>query len=62
MCTEVVNCRLKRGVVLHDALHGFRERRGTGTANLEAKPDQQLAGIEHEPIFQFFIDVQKAYN
>ena len=24
VCSVVVNCRLKRSVVLHDALHGFR--------------------------------------
>ena len=24
VCSVVINCRLKRGVVLHEALHGFR--------------------------------------
>ena len=31
VCEKVVNCRLKRSVTLHDELHGFRARRGTGT-------------------------------
>ena len=35
VCTAVVNCRIKRSVTLHDALHGFRAGRGTATATLE---------------------------
>ena len=64
VCSVVVNCRLKRSVVIHDALHGFREGRGTATttAMLEAKLDQQLAGISHDTIFQVFIYVRKAYE
>ena len=34
VCSVVVSCRLKRSVVLHDALHGFREGRGTGKSTL----------------------------
>ena len=40
LCAAVVNCRLNRGVVLHDALHRFRGGRGMGMATLEAKMDQ----------------------
>ena len=58
----VVNCCLKRSVMFHGTLHGFRERLGTGTATLEAKIAHQLNGIEHEPLFQFFLDVLKAYD
>ena len=29
---------------------------------IEAKLEQQLVGIVHEPLFQVFIDVRKAYN
>ena len=36
VCAVVVNCWLKRSVVLHNALHGFRVGRGKGTATLEA--------------------------
>ena len=35
---------------------------GTGTATLEAKLTQQLAGIANEPLFQVFLDVHKAYG
>ena len=37
VCSFVVNCCLKRSVVLQDALHGLREGRGTGMATLDAK-------------------------
>ena len=49
-------------VTLHNTLHGFRAGRGTGTATLEAKLVQQLVGIVHEPLFQIFLDVRKAYD
>ena len=58
----VVNCRLKRSVVLHDTFHGFRTGRRTGTAMLEANLDQHLERLAHEPIFQVFLDAQKAYD
>ena len=33
----ILHRRLKKEITFHDALHGFREGRGTGTATLEAK-------------------------
>ena len=61
VCAEVVNCRLKRSVVLHDALHGFRVGQGMGTATLEAKLDQQLSRLVQKPLFQVFLDICKVY-
>ena len=58
----IVNSWLRISIVLHDVLHGFQQGRGTGMEIMEAKLEQQLAGIVHEPSFQVFIDVQKAYN
>ena len=58
LCLVVVNFHLKSSIVLHDALHGFREGRGIGTATLDSKLAQQLAGIEHRPLFQVFLDVR----
>ena len=46
----------------HDVLHGFQTRRGTGTAIMEKKLAQELDNIDHEPLFLFFLDLQKAYN
>ena len=62
VCATVVNCRLVRGLVLHEALHGFRSGRETGTATLDANSDQQLAGLAHEPLFQVFLDIHKEYD
>ena len=53
---------LKRGVVLHGALHGFRLGRGTGTATLDANLAQHIAGIAHDPLFQVFFYIRKAYE
>ena len=57
-CATVVNCRLRRGVVLHESFQGFIGGQGTGTATLEAKLAQQLLGIAHDPLFQVFLDMQ----
>ena len=62
VCVAVVNYRLKRSVILHDGLHGFRGGRGTGTEILESKLAQQVAGIAHKPLFQVFLDDCKAYD
>ena len=58
----VTNCRLKRSVMIHDALHGFRAGRGTGTETLESKLAHKLAGIVHETLLQVLLDVRKAYD
>ena len=49
-------------MILHDALHGFREGIGTGGATLEAKLAQQLARLAHEPLFQVFLYIRKSYD
>ena len=60
--TTVVNCRLMREVVLHNALHRFRGGQGKGTATPEANFSQQLVGLTHEPLFQVFLDICKVYD
>ena len=47
---------------MYDALHGFRKGRGTGTETMELKMSQQPLGLVYEPLFQVFLDVQKAYD
>ena len=51
VCTSIVNIWLRSSIVFHDALRGFRQGRGTETAIMEAKLEQQLAGIVHDPLF-----------
>ena len=55
-----VNSRLRSSIVLHDVLNGLRQGRGEGTAIMEAKMEQQLAGIVHEPLFKFLLDISTA--
>ena len=62
VCKVVVNFQLKRGLSLHDNLHGFRVGHGTGKATLEANMDQKLSGLAHEPLFQVFLDTSKDYD
>ena len=62
VCSVVVNCRLKRSVVLHDALCGFREGIGTGTETLDVKLAQKLARLAHKPLFRVFLYVRKVYD
>ena len=62
VCATVVNFRLKRSVMMHDTLRGIRAGRVAGKETLETKLAQQLAGIVHDPLFQVFLDMQKAYN
>ena len=62
VCMSIINSRIRSYIVLHDVLHGFQQGRGTWTAIMEAKLEQQLTGIFHEPLFQVFIGVRKAYT
>ena len=62
VCSVMVNCWLKRTVVMHHALHGFREGKGIGMVTLEAKLEQHLEVLAHGPLFHVFFEVQKAYG
>ena len=60
VCLLIMNNRIQQNINLHDALHGFRQGRGMGTATMEAKLTQKLVRIVHEQLFQVFIDMWKA--
>jgi hypothetical protein len=62
LISSIIDARIKNSVAFHDSLHGFRANRGTGTAGIEAKLLQQLAAIEQVPLYEIFIDLQKAYD
>ena len=62
VCTSIINSWIQSYIVLHEVLQGFRQERGTRTAIMEAKMEQQLARIVHKPLFQVLLDVRKACN
>jgi hypothetical protein len=47
---------------LHNLLHGCRDKRGTGTAGIEAKLAQQLAHLEQAPFFRVFLDLKTVFD
>jgi hypothetical protein len=49
-------------IKLHDCLHGGLPGRGTGTAIMEVKLQQQLAWVEQAPLYQIYLDLRKAYD
>ena len=49
-------------MTFHDALHGFRAQRGTGTACIEAKLLQQLSKMVQKTLHFIFLDLRKAYD
>ena len=58
----IIHRQLTTGLQLHDALHGFWEGCGTGTATLEAKLLQQLAAMMEEVLYVILLDLTKAYD
>jgi hypothetical protein len=61
VCERVMDLRLNL-FDLHDSLHGCRDKRGTGTAGIEAKLAQQLAHLEQAPFYGVFLDLKKAFD
>ena len=47
---------------VHDSLHGFLSKQGTGTAMAEAELVQQLMYLEQQALYMVFIDLWKAYD
>ncbi len=61
-CIErVIDHRLD-SIELHDSLHSCRNKRGTGTAIIEAKLAQQLLYLELKPFYGVFLDLWKAFD
>ena len=47
-----MNNRLQDSIALHDTLHGFIQGKGMGTATMEAKLSQKLAGCVMNRFFR----------
>ena len=58
----IINRRIACKVTFHDALHGFRASRGTGTAYIEAKLLQQLSKMVQTTLHFIYFDLRKAYD
>jgi exonuclease III len=62
LASIIVTFRLSGSIQFHDAIHGFRAERGTGTAITELKLLTQytkLCGVKN--LYVVFLDLQKAY-
>jgi len=62
LLTSILDARLKAAIPFHDSLHGFRAVQVTDTAIFEAKLFQQLATLQQVPVYEIFLDLQKAYD
>ena len=58
----LIDTRLRASLQFHDVIHGFRAVRGTATAIMELKIAQELAILDHDPLFLVFLDLLKAYD
>ena len=58
----IVYLRAVSVIKFHPDIHGFRYRRGCGTAILEAKLEMQWAAFHSVPYYQIFLDLAKAYD
>ena len=58
----LINTCISASLHMHDVLHGFRSRRGTGTDIIELNIAQDLACIDQDPLFLVFLDIRKAYD
>ena len=59
---SIINRRIASKVVFHDALQGFRAKRGTDTACIESKLLQQLLKMVQKTLHFIFLDLRKAYD
>jgi len=62
LVSAIINRRLADAIQFHDAIHGFRAGRGTGTAIIEVKLLMQLAKRSSKPLYMVFLDLKKAYD
>lgn len=62
LLSSIVDGRLKETVEFDDAIHGFRSKRGTGTAILTHKLRMQNATVMGSPVRHVYLDLKKAYD
>ena len=62
MVEALIHTRLCAILQMNNVLHGFRSRRGTGTAIMELKLSQKLSSRDQDPLFVVSLDIRKAYD
>jgi Reverse transcriptase (RNA-dependent DNA polymerase) len=62
LVSAIFNQRISGEIQYHQAVHGFRKGRGTGTAIIEAKLRMQMAKQTTNPLYLVFLDLKKAYD
>ena len=58
----LIDTHLRVSLQFHDVLHGFRSGRGTGMAIMELNLAQELARVDHDPLFLVFLALRKVYS
>ena len=59
---KIIDLRLTKSIKFHEALHGFRKKRGCGTAILQCRLEQERTILQGWMLFQVFLDLTKAYD
>ena len=62
VCEAIIDTRVKKVIRFHDILHGFCQTRGTSTAIMEVKLQQEVAAMLRTILFQVYLDLTKAYD
>ena len=58
----IINLYFTAAITYHNSLHGFRARRGTGTATLEINLLHKVAALREAVLRAILMDLHKAYN
>ena len=62
VCEAIIDTRVKKVIRFHDILHGFCQTRGTSTAIMEVKLQQEVAAMLCPILFQVHLDLTKAHD
>ena len=61
MVETIIDTGIYAGIHFHGILNRFRERIGVGEATMELKLTQDLASVDHNPLFLVLLDLRKVY-
>jgi Reverse transcriptase (RNA-dependent DNA polymerase) len=63
LISTIINHRISSKINYHQSVHGFRKRRGTSIAIIEAKLRMPMAARRTmKPLYFVFMDLKKAYD